>query len=268
MIETQTTVGNLLKLWRERRRKSQLELALDAEISTRHLSFVETGRAKPSREMILLLAENLEIPLRERNKILITGGYAPIFSEKTLDDVSLSAVRTAIDLILQGHEPFPALAVDRYWNMVAANKVVPILLDEVSPKLLENPINVLRLSLHPEGLAPKIVNFTEWRNHILKRLRKQADDSADEELEKLFDELSSYKFNGKINEKESNSHHEIIVPLQIQSKFGVLSFISTVTVFGTPIDVTVSEIALETFFPADEKTREIFNSLGEQFKSG
>jgi transcriptional regulator with XRE-family HTH domain len=263
MNETQTTVGNLLKLWRERRRKSQLELALDAEISTRHLSFVETGRAKPSREMILLLAENLQIPLRERNKILIAGGYAPIFSEKTLDDVSLSAVRTAIDLILQGHEPFPALAVDRYWNMVAANKIVPILLDEVSPKLLENPINVLRLSLHPEGLAPKIVNFQEWRNHIFKRLRKQINDSADEELEKLFDELSSYKFSGKSNENESNSHHEIIVPLQIQSKFGVLSFISTVTVFGTPIDVTVSEIALETFFPADEKTREIFYKLAE-----
>ena len=263
-MENIQTVGNLLRNWRERRRKSQLELALDAEISTRHLSFVETGRAKPSREMILLLAENLQIPLRERNKILISGGYAPIFSEKNLEDVSLNAVKTAIDLILQGHEPFPALAVDRHWNMVAANKIVPILLEEVSPKLLENPINVLRLSLHPEGLAPKIVNFQQWRNYILKRLRKQADDSADEGLEKLFDELSGYKFNGKRNENVANSHHEIIVPLQIESKFGVLSFISTVTVFGTPIDVTVSEIALETFFPADEKTREIFYKLANR----
>jgi transcriptional regulator with XRE-family HTH domain len=261
MRETHTTVGNLLKLWRERRRKSQLELSLDAEISTRHLSFVETGRAKPSREMILLLAENLQIPLRERNKILIAGNYAPIFSEKSFDDVSLAAVRTAIDLILQGHEPFPALAVDRHWNMVAANKVVPILLEDVSPKLLEDPINVLRLSLHPEGLAPKIRNFQQWRNHILKRLRKQTDDSADEGLEELFEELSSYKFEGKSNGKSTQANPEIVVPLQIESKFGLLSFISTTTIFGTPVDVTVSEIALETFFPADEQTREIFYKM-------
>jgi transcriptional regulator with XRE-family HTH domain len=263
MNDAQQTVGSLLKSWRERRRKSQLELALDAEISTRHLSFVETGRAKPSREMILLLAENLQIPLRKRNKILLTAGYAPIFSEKTLDDVSLSAVREAIDLILQGHEPFPALAVDRHWNMVAANRIVPILLEGISPKLLENPINVLRLSLHAEGLAPKIVNFQQWRNHVLKRLRKQADDSADEGLEKLFNELSGYKFNVGRRENPSNSTPEIVVPLRLETKFGLLSFISTTTVFGTPIDVTVSEIALETFFPADEKTREIFYKLAE-----
>lgn len=260
-MENIQTVGNLIKVWRERRRKSQLELALDVEISTRHLSFVETGRAKPSREMILLLAENLQIPLRERNKILLSGGYAPVFSERSLDDNSLNAVKTAIDLILQGHEPFPALAVDRHWNIIAANKFVPVLLEGVAPKLLENPINILRLSLHPEGLASKIVDFPQRRNYILKRLRKQADDSADDELEKLFDELSGYEFKGKGNEVLSNSHHEIILPFQIESKFGVLSFISTVTVFGTPIDVTVSEIALETFFPADEKTKEIFYEL-------
>lgn len=261
-MENVQTVGSLIKLWRERRRKSQLELALDAEISTRHLSFVETGRAKPSREMILLLAENLEIPLRERNKILIMGGYAPIFSEKTLDDFSMTAAREAIELILKAHEPFPALAVDRHWNMVAANKTVPLMLDGISPKLLQKPVNVMRLSLHPEGLAPLISNYQEWRNHLLQRLKKQVEDTADTELEELFNELSSYKIDGKIG-KSNKTDAGIIVPLQIETKFGVLSFISTTTVFGTPVDVTVSEIALETFFPADEMTREIFKKLAE-----
>ncbi len=263
-MENIQTVGSLLKLWRERRRKSQLDLALDAEISTRHLSFVETGRAKPSREMILLLAENLEIPLRERNKILIVAGYAPQFSEKSFDDVSLRAARAAIELILKGHEPFPALAVDRHWNMVAANKTVPLLLEEIAPELLENPVNVLRLSLHSKGLAEKIVNFQEWRNHLLSRLKKQVEDTADFELEKLFDELKGYKMPRKTNAKSSFDEAGIVVPLKIETKFGTLSFISTTTVFGTPVDVTVSEIALETFFPADEATRRFFIQINQE----
>lgn len=263
MTENIQTVGNLLKSWRERRRKSQLDLALDAEISTRHLSFVETGRARPSREMILLLAEELEIPLRERNKILIVAGFAPVYSEKGFDDVSLSAARRAVDLILKGHEPFPALAVDRHWNMVAANKTVPLLLTEISPELLKPPVNVLRLSLHPEGLAPRIVNLHEWREHLLSRLKKQVEDTADFRLEELLRELRSYKITGRRSEKISNERAGIIVPLKIESKFGTLSFISTTTVFSTPVDVTVSEIALETFFPADEETSRIFKHTGD-----
>ncbi len=259
MSENVQTVGSLLKLWRERRRKSQLDLALDAEISTRHLSFVETGRARPSREMILLLGENLEIPLRERNKILIVAGFAPVYSEKSFDDVSLAAARQAIDLILKGHEPFPALAVDRHWNLVAANKTVPLLLDDVAPALLAPPVNVLRLSLHAEGLAPRIVNLPEWREHLLRRLKKQVEDTADFGLEELLKELSSYKITGRRGAKISEDETGIIVPLRIESKFGTLSFISTTTVFGTPVDVTLSEIALETFFPADQTTREVFS---------
>ena len=255
------TIGSLLKLWRERRRKSQLELALDAEISTRHLSFVETGRARPSREMILLLAENLEIPLRERNVILVTAGFAPVYSERSFDDVSFASVRHAIELILKGHEPFPALAVDRHWNMVAANKTVPLMLDGVAERLLAPPVNVLRLSLHPDGLAPRIVNFHEWRAHLLARLKKQAEDTADQALEELLKELNSYQTPPARREKSSAADSPIIVPLQIDSPLGRLSFISTTTVFGTPVDVTVSEIALETFFPADDATREIFNRL-------
>jgi len=265
MKVTAQTVGSLLKSWRERRRKSQLDLALDAEISTRHLSFVETGRAKPSREMILLLAEQLEIPLRERNKILIVGGYAPVFSERSFDDVSFSAARQAIELILKGHEPFPALAVDRHWNMVAANKTVPLLLDDISAELLTPPVNVLRLSLHAEGLAPRIINLHEWREHLLLRLKKQVEDTADFELEELLKELSGYQIAGRRSGKVSNESAGIIVPLRVESKFGTLSFISTTTVFGTPIDVTVSEIALETFFPADDLTREVFSNAEINF---
>lgn len=260
MKEEKQTIGSLIKSWRERRRKSQLDLSLDAEISTRHLSFVETGRARPSREMILLLAENLEIPLRERNRILITGGYAPQFSEKSFDDISLSAAREAVELILQGHEPFPALAIDRHWNIVAANKTVPLLLEGVSEKLLAAPINVLRLTLHAEGLASRIANLEQWRAHLLRRLEKQIDDTADAELENLLKELRGYGSKGK--EKNIESEHGIVIPLKLESKFGTLSFISTTTVFGTPVDVTVSEIALETFFPADETTREIISKLG------
>lgn len=261
MKETAQTVGSLLKIWRERRRRSQLDLALDAEISTRHLSFVETGRARPSREMILLLAENLEIPLRERNKILITAGFAPVYSEKTFDDEGLTAARRAVDLILEAHEPFPALAVDRHWNMVAANKTVPLMLEGIPGELLAPPVNVLRLSLHPEGLASKIVNLPEWRGHLLTRLKKQVADTADFGLEELLKELSGYEIKGGRSEKTAKPADAIVVPLKIETRFGTLSFIGTTTVFGTPVDVTVSEIALETFFPADDATRDVFNRL-------
>jgi len=257
-------IGNLLRGWRERRRKSQLDLALDAEISTRHLSFVETGRSKPSREMILHLAEQLEVPLRERNKLLIIGGYAPAYTEKKLEDPSLDAARKAIDLILKGHEPYPAIAIDRHWTMISSNKTAPLMLEGVAPELLKPPINVLRLSLHPKGLAPRIVNLTEWRTHLLSRLRKQVDNTADAGLEELLKELSGYEVSPKKNRKNLKSavaEAGIIVPLQIETNFGMLSFISTTTVFGTPVDVTVSELALETFFPADEKTKEIFMQL-------
>ena len=261
MKENAQAVGGLLKTWRERRRRSQLDLALDAEISTRHLSFVETGRARPSREMILLLAENLEIPLRERNKILITAGFAPVYPENSFEDVSFAAARRAIELILTAHEPFPALAVDRHWNMVAANRTVPLMLEGIAPVLLAPPVNVLRLSLHPNGLAPKIVNLNEWREHLLTRLKKQVGDTADAGLEVLLKELSEYELNPKRAAKELKLEDSIVVPLKIETRFGLLSFISTTTVFGTPVDVTVSEIALETFFPADDATREVFSRL-------
>jgi transcriptional regulator with XRE-family HTH domain len=249
-------VGSLLREWRERRRLSQLSLALDAGVSTRHLSFVETGRARPSRDMVLTLAEELKVPLRARNALLLSAGYAPAFAERRLDDPALDGARRAVDLILAGHEPYPALAVDRGWTMVAANRAVAPLLAGVEPSLLEGAVNVLRLSLHPAGLAPRIVNLAEWRAHLLERLRTQIEATADPQLVALDAELRGYP--GEAAVESDNGFGGVAVPLRIRTAGGVLSFISTTTVFGTPRDVTLSELALETFFPADAETAAAF----------
>lgn len=249
-------VGNLLRDWRKRRRLSQLDLACEAEISSRHLSFLETGHSSPSREMVLRLAEQLAVPLRERNALLMAAGYAPVFGERPLDDPTLSAARKVVDLVLQGHEPYPALAVDRHWTLVAQNRAVPPLLAGVERSLLEGPVNVLRLSLHPRGLAPRIVNLAEWRTHLLARLRRQVDASADPVLEELLNELSGYPTpsENKSNASGGIDYAGVAVPLQLATEGGMLSFLSTTTVFGTPVDITLSELALESFFPADAAT--------------
>ena len=254
-LQTQP-VGHLLRAWRQRRRRSQLELACDADISTRHLSFLETGRSQPSRDMVLLLAEQLEIPPRERNALLIAAGYAPIFSERPLDDPSLQAARKVVDLVLAGHEPYPALAVDRHWTLIAANRTVPLFMAGAEPSLLKPPVNVLRLSLHPEGLAPRIVNLTEWRLHLLARLRRQIEMSGDSVLAELHRELSEYPVPAGLQADPGaeQDYAGVAVPLQFATEAGVLSFLSTTTVFGTPVDITLSELALESFFPADALT--------------
>src|SRR5262245_46854093 len=182
-------VGELLRDWRQRRRLSQLDLALDAEISSRHLSFVETGRSKPSSEMILRLAERLEVPLRERNQLLLAGGFAPAYSESKLSAPSMSAVTGALRQLLDAHQPNPALIVDEGWDLVDANAAVDLFLAGAAPELLEPPVNALRLSLHPDGMASRIVNLGEWRAHILARLRRQADRSGSASLLGLWEEL-------------------------------------------------------------------------------
>src|SRR5262245_32112268 len=193
MIGVQTQpVGNLLRKWRERRRLSQLDLACEAEISTRHLSFLETGRSSPSREMVLRLAEYLDVPLRERNALLVAAGYAPAFPERPLDDPALQSARKAVDLVLAGHEPYPALAIDRHWTLIASNNAVSPLLAGVDPSLLRPPVNALRLSLHPAGLAPRIANLVEWRSHLLASLRRQIDVTADQDLVDLLSECLGY----------------------------------------------------------------------------
>lgn len=245
-------IGDLLREWRQRRRLSQLDCAVEAEISSKHLSFLETGRSRPSREMLLKLAELLEVPLRERNTLLISAGFAPMFSERKLDDPSLHAAREAIEIVLKGHEPYPAIAVDRHWTLLAANRAVAPMLTGIDAQLLAAPMNVLRASLHPDGLAPRIVNLGQWRSHVFARLRRQIEISADPVLTALLEELTAYPAPEHGDGNEASS--AFVVPLKLATPMGVLSFFSTITVFGTPIDVTLSELALESFFPADAAT--------------
>jgi transcriptional regulator with XRE-family HTH domain len=257
--------GDYLRHWRQHRRLSQLDLAQEAEISTRHLSFVETGRSLPSREMVLRLAERLDVPLRERNALLVAAGYAPMYRERSLDDPAQRAAKQAVELILKSHEPYPALAVDRHWNLVAANRMLPHLLAGADPSLLQCAVNVLRLSLHPRGLASRIVNLAQWRNHLFERLRQQIHATGDSVLTELLEELRGYPLpEGAANLQLEGEHIGVVMPFQFRSSFGVLSFISTTTVFGTPLDVTLQELALETFFPADAPTGEVLRELASR----
>jgi len=267
VMETGRSIGDHLRSWRQRRRMSQLDLASEAEISTRHLSFVESGRSQPSRDMVLHLAERLEIPLRDRNVLLVSAGFAPIFPERPLEDPHLRSARRAIELVLTGHEPYPALAVDRHWQLVAANTAVERLLSGAAPSLLVPPVNVLRLSLHPEGLAPRIANLAQWRQHLLERLRRQVDLSADPVLADLLDELRRYPAParaGRPPDGPGGDFGGVVIPFRFVSEGAVLSFFSTTTVFGTPLDITLSELALEAFFPADPATAETLSRLARK----
>ncbi|PSC06172.1 transcriptional regulator [Alsobacter soli] len=253
--------GSLLREWRQRRRVSQLDLALDAEISSRHLSFLETGRSRPSREMVLRLSEQLDLPLRDRNALLLAAGYAPVYPERTLQDPTLGPVRAMIDRVLKGHEPFPAVAIDRHWTLIAANAAVTALLEGCDPALLAPPVNVLRLTLHPAGLSGRIVNLPEWRAHLLERLRRQIAHSADPALDALLSELWTYPVPSTDARQPPGGGEaaEIAIPFQIATPSGVLSFLSTSMVFGTPRDVTVAELAIEAFLPADDATAAALN---------
>ncbi|MBJ2158845.1 helix-turn-helix domain-containing protein [Variovorax sp. IB41] len=255
--------GAHLRHWRTHRRLSQLDLAQEAEVSTRHLSYVETGRAAPSREMVLRLAERLEVPLRERNALLVAAGFAPMYRQRSLDDPAMAAARRAVDLVLKGHEPFPALAVDRHWNLVAHNALVPLLMEGAAPELLKPPINVLRLSLHPEGVAPRIANLAQWRTHLLERLLQQIAATGDATLQALHDELAAYPAPAVSHDAPAidTALSAVAVPFQVVMPSGVLSFISTITIFGTPVDVTLQELAVESFFPADEQTAAALTAL-------
>lgn len=247
--------GRLLKDWRRRRHLSQLDLALDAEISARHLSFVETGRARPSRDLVLHLSAQLEVPLRERNALLLAAGFAPVYRETDLDDEEMAPVRSALDRLLSSHEPFPAIAVNGRWDLVAANAAATALLGGlVAPELLTPPANALRLTLHPSGLARHIRNFEEWSEHLLSRLHRQAVASGDPALQELERELSSYP-SVKADTRPSESPPNLYVPLALSHPdSGDLEFFSTISTFGTALDITISELAIESFFPANETT--------------
>jgi len=258
-------VGELLRGWRQRRRLSQLDLALEADVSTRHVSFLETGRSRPSREMLLRLAERLEIPLRDRNALLTAAGFAPLYPERPLDDPALQSARRAVELVLAGHEPYPALAVDRHWNLVSANRALAPLLTGIAPELLQPPVNVLRVSLHPDGLGPRIVNLASWRAHVLARLQRQIQLTADPVLEGLLDELKAYPAPaGPAGPATDRAVAGVVVPLLLRTELGLLSLFSTTTIFGTPVDVTLAELAIESFFPADAGTADLLRRVAAE----
>jgi transcriptional regulator with XRE-family HTH domain len=246
-------VGGLLRDWRQRRRLSQLDLSNQATVSARHLSFVETGRSKPSRELVLHLAVHLDVPLRERNGLLVAAGYAPVYRQTPMDDVDMAPVRTAIDTVLRGHEPFPAIAVDRYHHVVSANDTAErLFVSRVAPHLLTEPINALRATLHPDGLARDIVNLAEFSAHLLAGLDREVEASADPLLAGLAAELRTYP--GVADGAPTDVASRLFVPMVLRSDSGELRFFSTITTFGTPLDITIAELAIEAFFPADEST--------------
>jgi transcriptional regulator with XRE-family HTH domain len=252
IVATENRVGVLLRDWRRRRRLSQLDLALEAGVSTRHLSFVETGRSRPSPEMVLHLADRLEVPLRERNQLLLAAGYAPRYGGRSLEDPEMVHVRQALGRVLTGHEPYPAFAVDRAWNLVMSNGALRPLLDGVAPELLAPPVNCMRLALHPRGLAPRILNLGEWRGHLLQRLTHELQVTGDAGLRALLDELRDYP--GPVA-PDAPDAGAIMVELHLATADGgELAFFSTVTTFGTAADVTLSELSVEAFFPANEQT--------------
>ncbi|MGH2894461.1 MAG: helix-turn-helix domain-containing protein [Solirubrobacteraceae bacterium] len=255
---TRPRVGPLLRDWRQRRRMSQMELALEAGVSTRHLSFVETGRSRPSAEMVLHLADRLDVPLRERNELLLAAGFAPQYSARDFDDPALREVRDAVSRVLAAHEPYPAIAVDRYWNLVASNEALGPLLEGVAPELLVPPVNTIRLALHPDGVAPRILNLGEYRADLVERVDRAARLTGDPTLAELHEEMLGYPGPEARAVSGGRAVSAVTVGLRLAPAPGSdapeLSFFSTITTFGTAVDVTVSELAVEAFFPADADT--------------
>jgi transcriptional regulator with XRE-family HTH domain len=262
MDQARAPFGRLLRQWRQQRQRSQLDLALQADVSTRHLSWLETGRAQPSRAMVLRLAEQLDVPLRERNALLVAAGFSPLYAERALADPGMRVARDVLQRLLDAHEPWPAMAVDRHWHLAAANRMIAPLISMAAPHLLRPPINVLRLSLHPEGLAPQVANLAAWRDHVLARLQRQAQATGDPMLRDLLQELRELPLPaGTPAAATPILDQDVAVPLTFRSPVGVLNFITTVTVFGAPHDVTVSELAVETLLPADETTAAALRTL-------
>lgn len=259
-------VGPLLRAWRERRRVSQLELALRADSSARHISFIETGRSRPSEEMVLRLAEHLDVPVRERNALLLAAGYAPHYPETPLDDPALDALRAGMERLIQGYEPYPALVVDATYTVVAANRGITMLLDGVPESLLTPPLNAMRLTLHPEGLAPRIRNLPEWRGHLLAQMERQIALYRSEPLRALYEEVAAYPMpepgpGAAPVDGPAEPVPYFALPMQIEHEGRTLSFISSISTFNTPMDVTVAELAIETFLPADPATVKYLHSL-------
>ncbi|MFF9795900.1 helix-turn-helix domain-containing protein [Streptomyces rochei] len=261
-VPTAQGVGPLLRAWRERRRVSQLELALRADSSARHISFIETGRSRPSEEMVLRLAEHLDVPVRERNALLLAAGYAPHYPETPLDDPALDALREGMERLIRGYEPYPALVVDATYRVLAANRGILMLLDGLPEHLLQPPVNAMRLTLHPEGLAPRIRNLREWRGHLLEQMRRQIALHRSEPLRALYEEVAAYPVpESGAGEEPAEPVPYFALPMQIEHEGRTLSFISSISTFNTPMDVTVAELAIETLLPADPATVKCLHTL-------
>ncbi|MFE9440266.1 helix-turn-helix domain-containing protein [Streptomyces sp. NPDC006602] len=262
---TDRGVGPLLRAWRQHRRVSQLELALRADSSARHISFIETGRSRPSEEMVLRLAEHLDVPVRKRNALLLAAGYAPRYPETPLDDPALDALREGMERLIQGYEPYPALVVDAMYNVVTANRGILMLLDGIPEALLAPPLNAMRLTLHPQGLAPRIRNLHEWRGHLLAQMERQIALHRSDQLRALYEEVAAYPVPQAAADGRDGQHAEPVpyfaLPMQIEHEGRTLSFISSISTFNTPMDVTVAELAIETFLPADPATVKFLHSL-------
>ncbi|MFC9897893.1 helix-turn-helix domain-containing protein [Nocardia sp. NPDC127579] len=252
------TVGAQLRLWRQRRGLSQLELSLRAAVSARYLSCIETGKAAPSRSMVLHLADRLEVPLRVRNDLLLASGFAPSFPERELVAAALDPVRNALDRILLAHEPFPAMVLDGEWNVINANPAAVWLGSGAAPHLLEPPVNLMRLSLHPDGLAPAITNLPELRAQVIVNLSRQVARTGSPALAELYDEVRGYPG----GEAETDPGESVAVPVRIRVEGHDLAFISTLTTFSRPTDVTVAELAVESYFPGDTATAEVLLARG------
>jgi transcriptional regulator with XRE-family HTH domain len=255
------SAGALLREWRQRRNLSQLELALRSAVSARHLSFIETGRARPSREMILHLAERLDIPLRERNRLLLAAGFAPAYGERGLDESEMAPVREALERFLSAHEPYPAVVVDRHWNVVAANRGVAYVMRGIAPELREPPANALRIALHPDGLARRISNLAEWSGYLLARLRREIDSTGDPELEALYRELVGYP--GIATEHDPGDPPgatEIMLMHELRLDDRDLALFCTFTTFGTARDLTLAELTTVAFYPANPQTAEALSA--------
>jgi len=251
---SRASIGELLRGWRRRRSLSQLELALEADVSSRHVSFVETGRARPSREMVLRLAEHLDIPLRERNRLLLAAGYAPVYAERSLGEPEMAPIHQALDRFLRAHEPYPAVVINRHHNLVSANDALGALTEGVAPELLEPPSNALRVALHPAGMAPRVLNLEEWSAHLLHRLRREAALTADPELKQLHDELAGYPGVCLEPPRDEDAAGAIVVPLRLRFAERELAFFSTISTFGSAVDITLDELMIEAFYPANAAT--------------
>lgn len=260
-VRSDETVGTLVKRWRERRRRSQLDVSLAAGVSARHLSYIETNRSNPSRDMIERICDELEVPLRERNRLYLAAGFAPVHSERPFAD--LGAAKEAVQAVLAGTQPNPAAAVNVRWELLAANRAMRTFLRGLSGRLARRPVNMLRVTLHPDGLARQVRNLEQWRAHVLRRVRRQLERTAADGLRELLSELEGYGPSPASTPSSVRADQELVVPLQLTTAYGDLTLLYTATVFGAPRDVTLDEIAIETFFPADAATAGILRALSD-----